>query len=323
MNWRTFGLIWVVTATAAWAPAGVRIHLPREIAVSGSPLTLGAVGVIAADDPDIQKTVASLPMGRLPGPRETITVSRALVLSRLASAGLNGPDVKVTGAAEVTVRLSERQFTGPELIQAAQSLLKNLPATAGATWQADRMPADLSAPAGVEVQLQANLVGSPGGETVVVRLAAMNAKDELARTDVTFRRGHLVRQAVALKDIPAGAPLTGEAVRIEEVSLAQAPTSQWLPAPTAVALRPIAKGTVIAPAHVEAAAKPEVLVRRNASVVMRINGDGFTISAMGEAMQDGRAGEYIKVLNTDSKRIVIGKVMPDGSIQPKSDEVNR
>lgn len=325
MNCRIVSLVAVVGGVLASASASVRVHLPREVAVAGPVLTLGAVGVIAADDPEAQKTVASVLLGRAPGSRETITVSRALVLSRLAAVGLNGPDVKVTGAAEVSVRLEERQFTGQEIVQAGQTLLKSLPATGGAVWQPDRTPADLSVAGGGDAQLQANLTTPATGDSVVVRVVAVGGKGELARTDVTFRRGQVVRQAVAVRDIPVGSPLTGEAVRIEEVAAARGGSSQWLPAPMAVALKPIAKGTVIQPAHVEAplAVKPEVLVRRNQSVIMRINGDGFAITAMGEAMQDGRAGEYIKVLNSDSKRMVIGKVMPDGSIQPKSDEVNR
>ncbi|MEI7834925.1 MAG: flagellar basal body P-ring formation chaperone FlgA [Planctomycetota bacterium] len=323
MNWRILSVTAVLGAAWASAPGGVRVHLPREIVVSDVPLTLGTVGVIVADDPAVQKTAESLPLGRAPGLREAIAITRTTVVSRLASLGLNAAEVKVTGAAEVSVRLKERQFTGEELVQAGQMFLKSLPPTAGATWQVDRTPADLLAPGGPGVQLQANLAGPPTGETVVVRLVATDGKEELTRTDVTFRRGHMVRQAVAVRDIPAGAPLSTDAVRIEDVSVARVPGPQWLPTPTAIALKPIAKGAVIEPAHVEAAAKPEILVKRNQSVVMRINGDGFSISAMAEAMQDGRTGEYIKVLNTDSKRIVIGKVMPDGSIQPKCDEVNR
>ncbi|MCY2931657.1 MAG: flagellar basal body P-ring formation chaperone FlgA [Planctomycetota bacterium] len=311
---------------AAWtAPAmgGVRIHLPREIAVSPATLTLGALSVIACDDPEARKALEALPLGPAPGAGEVITVTRALIVSRLASAGLNAADLKITGAAEIAVRLNERLFSPDELLEAAQLLLKSLPPTASGLWQADKKPAPLAAPGGADVQLQARLLAPPAGESVTVRLVATAGKDELARTDVTFRRGHTVRQAVAIKDIPAGVPLTADVIGVEDAPAPRAGATAWLPSPTAVARVAIAKGAVIQPTHVEPAAKGELLVKRGQSVIMRINGDGFSITALAEAMQEGRAGDTIKVLNTDSKRVVIGKIMPDGSIQPKSDEVNR
>jgi flagella basal body P-ring formation protein FlgA len=37
---------------------------------------------------------------------------------------------------------------------------------------------------------------------------------------------------------------------------------------------------------------------------------------MGIAMQDGRAGDYIKVRNTDSQRIILAKIKEDGTVEP-------
>jgi flagella basal body P-ring formation protein FlgA len=37
---------------------------------------------------------------------------------------------------------------------------------------------------------------------------------------------------------------------------------------------------------------------------------------MGTTLQEGRAGEYVKVRNADSHRVIVCKVMPDGSVEP-------
>jgi flagella basal body P-ring formation protein FlgA len=69
------------------------------------------------------------------------------------------------------------------------------------------------------------------------------------------------------------------------------------------------------------AVKAEVLVRRNQGVLMRIEGAGFTVSGVGEAMEDGRAGDVIKVRNVDSRRVVSARVAGDGAVEPIIDEV--
>ena len=63
-------------------------------------------------------------------------------------------------------------------------------------------------------------------------------------------------------------------------------------------------------------AKGEVLVRRNKSVVMRIAGNCFQVTALGQALEDGREGDLIRVRNADSKRVVVAKVTDDGTVQP-------
>jgi flagella basal body P-ring formation protein FlgA len=40
------------------------------------------------------------------------------------------------------------------------------------------------------------------------------------------------------------------------------------------------------------------------------------ITAVGKTMQDGRAGDYIKVRNADSQRIILARISEDGSVEP-------
>jgi len=64
------------------------------------------------------------------------------------------------------------------------------------------------------------------------------------------------------------------------------------------------------------AQRPAVVVRRNKTVQMRIQGLGFIIVATGQALEDGRPGELIKVRNADSKRIITARVGFDGTVSP-------
>ncbi|MHC4762939.1 MAG: flagellar basal body P-ring formation chaperone FlgA, partial [Planctomycetota bacterium] len=61
---------------------------------------------------------------------------------------------------------------------------------------------------------------------------------------------------------------------------------------------------------------PHILLKRNQNVVIKVDRLGLLITAIGKTMQDGRVGEYIKVRNVDSQRIIMAKVSEDGSVEP-------
>ena len=62
--------------------------------------------------------------------------------------------------------------------------------------------------------------------------------------------------------------------------------------------------------------KPKLLLKRNQNVVIKVDKLGLVVTAIGKAMQDGRAGEYIKVRNVDSNRIILVRVNEDQTVEP-------
>ncbi len=57
------------------------------------------------------------------------------------------------------------------------------------------------------------------------------------------------------------------------------------------------------------------LIKRGERVVIEVQQAGMTLSAIGEARQDGREGESIKVINTGSSREVITRVVAPGLVR--------
>jgi flagella basal body P-ring formation protein FlgA len=82
-----------------------------------------------------------------------------------------------------------------------------------------------------------------------------------------------------------------------------------------VATAPVNASSVIRPATLRAG-DDLIAVRRKQAVVMKINGPGFSIRGLGEALDDGRCGDVVRVRNLDSKRIVKATVLADGSVCP-------
>ena len=73
--------------------------------------------------------------------------------------------------------------------------------------------------------------------------------------------------------------------------------------------------TVIQPGMISSV-KPQVLLERNKTVLIRFEKPGLLITAIGKTMQKGSLGEYIKVRNIDSQRIILAKVKEDGTVEP-------
>ncbi len=82
-----------------------------------------------------------------------------------------------------------------------------------------------------------------------------------------------------------------------------------------VTKRAVPANTVLGP-HMVAPVKPAVVIKRNQNVVIRIERPLLVVTAIGKAMNDGRTGEYIKVRNVNSQRIILAKVNEDGTVEP-------
>lgn len=57
-----------------------------------------------------------------------------------------------------------------------------------------------------------------------------------------------------------------------------------------------------------------VLVRRNQLVTLTFKQGGLIITDQGRALDQGAAGEAIRILNTTSRATITGQVMEDGSV---------
>ncbi len=57
------------------------------------------------------------------------------------------------------------------------------------------------------------------------------------------------------------------------------------------------------------------VIKRGERVVIEVYGAGLTLSAVGEARQDGREGESIRVINSSSSREVISRVIAPGLVR--------
>jgi flagella basal body P-ring formation protein FlgA len=76
-------------------------------------------------------------------------------------------------------------------------------------------------------------------------------------------------------------------------------------------VRPVQAGEVLTPRVI----RPRIAVKRGELVTLLLEGDGFRITTQGQASEDARRGDAVRVLNISSKREVLGWVEGGGVVR--------
>ncbi len=315
----------------------LKIYLPREVTIpapstsSGRALSevegqdnhfkLGQISIIRGEESLVAKA-SNITLGQISVPGQRIVVDRSTALSRLACNGIPASKVTLIGAEKVTVQKQHQVIKGREFVELASSFLKKtLPMSFGigsaCQFSPVWIPKDLILPGlSKDVRLSPRLVQSPDvHREAKVQIAVFSEGGEIGVREVTFRLKYNCRTIVTLVEIPAGAVISPENVKIEKTVSNYPEPINWRPSYGLIARRRIPAETVIRPDMV-GPAEPAIVVGRNETVVIQIKRPGLLITALGKAMQEGRSGEYIKVRNLDSQRIILTKVNEDGTVEP-------
>jgi flagella basal body P-ring formation protein FlgA len=308
----------------------LHIHLPRQVTITSKILELGQISVIRGEESLVARA-GKTTLGRFSVPGQKIAVDRQMVLSRLACSGIlqktphgAGSDVIFTGAQEVTVQRHQRIIKGSEFVDIAASYLKeNLPACSAPQFSTVlfsedpiRPPKDMVLPfPSKELELVPHLVESGARNQVKVQITIIVDNKKIGIREVTFRLEYESRKVVTKAEIPPGGLITPENVEIEK-GVSNYPVSADFKSPYGlVAKHRLRPNTVVRP-NMVGSVKPVVAVRRNETVLIRIESPGFLVTAVGISMQEAKVGEYVKVRNLDSQRVILCRVSEDGTVEP-------
>lgn len=296
--------------------SAIEIYLPREITIDHNAPSLGQVSIIRGDKSLVAKA-SRIAMGRISQPGQEIIIDRPTVLSRLACDGIPGAKVTLTGAEKITIKQQQKIIMGTEFVELASSFLKkNPPHSSVCRPDPIRIPDDLIVPEDSgDIKLVPCLVSSGARNKAKVKVAVFVGGKEIGTREVAFRLKYNSRQAVTVIDLTDGDVLSPENIRIENILSDYPEDVNWAVPYGLVARRRLPANTVLQP-NMVGQVKHEPIVKRNQNVIIRIDRLGLEVTAIGKTMQQGIAGEYIKVRNVDSQRIILAKVNEDGTVEP-------
>ncbi|UCF14880.1 MAG: flagellar basal body P-ring formation protein FlgA [Phycisphaerales bacterium] len=294
----------------------LRIYLPREVTVKDSSLSLGQISIVRGRE-SLTAKANKIALGRFSVPGQEIVLDRHMILSRLACNGIPASRVSLTGAEKIRVKQKFKIIRRDQFVTAARSFLEvKSPQDSGRTWNLIRAPKDFVV-SGVAkgVTFSPRLVASKIKNQARVEIAVLCDDKKIGIREVIFDLKYACRQAVAKADIAAGAVIDPNNVRIDVRASSRPERTDWKSPYGLFAKRALRADTVIRP-HMIGPAKSPIIVKRNQSVVIRIENPAFLITAAGVALVDGKAGENIKVRNVDSQRIIVARINDDGTVEP-------
>jgi len=314
------------------APNGLQIYLPRSVSIKGHLPHLGQIAIIQGEKSLIAKA-EKIAMGRISVPGQKLVINRTTLLSRLACNGISVSKVTLTGAKQITLTQKHNVVKSEYFAEEAVKFLKkNLPDASICQWKPIRQPKELLMTSSSEdIKTSLGFVKINSKNQAKIRVTLSSDGKELAHRDITFMLKFNTQRLVAKIDIPNGAIVNQENIKLEKI-IASYPdpvdSAQLLfsristngpkklkTGGTLIAKRSLKAGTVIRPGMI-GAAKPQIILKRNQNVMIKFDKFGLVITATGKAMQDGRTGECIKVQNVNSQRIIMARVLEDGTVEP-------
>ncbi len=297
-------------------PTLVSIYLPREIKISVEQMTIGSFAVVRSQDEALAARVSAVPMGRAPWSDDQVFIDRQTVLSRLASEGFTTEHIQLIGAAEVVISRDEVTVSPVQLVDAAGRFLSDNPMdTERLRLKLIQTPQELVVPAGGALTFQADWADTAPDGHVAVRITILSDGRDVGQRTLLYRMVHLVRKVVTTRQLEPGDTISPQNTKVvvEESNRPQA--EDWSPPYGTEARTRLAVGVEVRTGVISDEAAP-VVIKRNTVVVLKIEGVGFLLTCHGTALQDGRAGDLIRVRNVDSKRVITAKVLEDGSVEP-------
>lgn len=296
--------------------APLQIYLPRTRTLTVDQVTIGDLCIIRCPDDALLAAATAVTLGRAPFADETLVIDRSTILSRLAASGISSASFTLSGAQSISLRRNASTFSPGQVLGAAQKYLhKHRPGPPGCGYRLVRKAKGLLVTSDGKATLSVVALADPPRGYVKLEVAAMVGRKKVGTTDLLVKMTFPRRQAVATQAIPAAAVFTPHNTRLRTVHTDIEAPKDWSPPYGKEATKNIQAGTVILPGMTRAH-KLEIVVKRKQAVTMIVRGPGFLVQGKGEAMQDGRPGDTIKVRNTMSRRVIMAKVQYDGTVVP-------
>lgn len=307
-----------VACVGAAALTASTLRVPQEVSVKGDEILLGDLGVIEGDEA-LAARLHGLRLGPSPLPGGSTRLDAQVLRYRLRLAQVDLARLQVVAPEHILITRAFQLVPSAALIDAAtrEALNRMPPAEPGSDPIAlvpNGRPEDLRVPMGkVELTSRSQIPQLPAtfvSSTVTVRVDGR----DYHTIPLTFRVGRLQRVVVAAQALDPKGVLSAADFRVETRPSVELPPQvlRELDEPGDFEVtRPINPGEVLTTYML----RPRLVVHRGETVTLVLEGQGFRIMTLGQAAQDGRRGESVRVLNISSKREVLGTAEKVGTVR--------
>lgn len=311
------GALLVLAAPAPADPA-VTVRIAEEVVVEADELRIGDLGPVEGEA-TLAGRVREVRLGPAPPPGLSYRLDLQHVAVRLRQHRVDPAQVALTGADRTTVTRASQALPGEALIEAAaRSGLERLETLApdGGPYALVPVsrPADLRLPTGpLELAPSVHEPTPPYASLAVTVTVRVHGREHQTVV-VAFRVARYRNVVVAAHGIEPRTVLS-----LGDFRLDLRPTTEVPPGALAAiadpqdleVLRPIRAGEVIT----ERMIRPRIVVRRGETITLVAEGQNLRVTTLGQAAEDARRGDLVRVVNPTSRREVVGRVEAPGLVR--------
>jgi flagella basal body P-ring formation protein FlgA len=320
-------LVLVLGHARAWGgPTTPKVSAaPGEVTVAVRPLATVSVPQVAIKDVAVceggnaalRTKISRLDLADLPPEGETISITQEQIYFRICLSGIDPKLFRIRGASLVAVSFPRYLVTEDDVVSAAKkAVVDRLPDGA------EEVSVKLAQPVrglmvlpctrddvGFEPEINATVM--PLGKVHVDIAVLVNGERRgSVAVQLDVKAYHQV--AVCKQRVESGEVLAKDKVHFERRPLDG--SKEYLTLTQGLAGKrskhTLMPGQSIAMADVEAfVSETAIVVKQQGLVKLVARLGSFQLVAIGEALQDGRAGQLIRVRNIDSRNIVVGRVV--------------
>ncbi|CQR70612.1 flagellar basal body P-ring biosynthesis protein FlgA [Sporomusa ovata DSM 2662] len=289
------------------------VSIPPEATITGQYFTLGDIARFNGDDNERIDRLRQIRLGHTPQPGQSYVLAGDILMARMRAArvDLSGitwqlpPQLKVTALAQ--------SISGQELVKQAKQYLEAC-LTGEVMITSVGQPRDILVPPGEIAFTMALPYGirynAPTNVSIGVQVAGRSFSTAMLRFDVKKYQ----QVAIASRVLNANEPITAESIIFERRDIGRLTPGYFTKLDKILGLpvkRQLAPGIVIT----ETMLGQIVLIRRGQPVTITAKNGGIEVMVSGIALQDGSKGEFIRVKNSNSKKVIRGQVIDDTTVR--------
>ncbi len=322
------GRIWtslagLLLALGLWgwsAPLGaaqVNVTVPPENTVAGPRVLLGDVAFIDLIDPagaELARLLAQIDLGAAPAPGQRLVWRRAQLEQRLSASRLNLSEAVFSLPEELALTSRGQELTQGSLRLALERYLSETEPYRSGTFQLAAVNFG-SLPTLPPGKIGYRFVPQASSNPTYLAGNFFFAVDgqEAGRVRVTAQIDLTTPALVATRALAKGHVLEEEDLSLTQVPYAQAKGALTDPS---LAVGQTLKAALTAGEPVrDRNLTKSIMVRRGDMVTIIAQQGGLTVSASGQARQDGALGDTIGIVNLNSKKVVNGRVIGPNQVE--------
>lgn len=290
----------------------LNIVIPAEATITGQYFVLGDIANINGDDAERIERLRQIRLGHTPSPGQSFAIAGDILMARIRAGNIDLSGITWHMPQQLKVTALSQSISGRQLVTQAEQYLKTS-VTGEVMITSAGQPQDILVPPG---DIAFNIAVPQGIRYNVPTNIRVNVQvnDQPVTTVILrFDLKKYQQVAIASRTLNSGEPITTDSIIFERRDIGQLPAGYFTELDKILGLsakRQLAPGIVITKNMLGEI----ILIRRGqpVSIVAKIGGIEATMS--GTALQDGSKGEFIRVKNSNSQKVIVGQVINDTTV---------